>query len=119
MKIADKYPVYVSDHVGVRYNIHEGNSVNKKGNGAIKMYNGVVLAKKRYPKLFSKIPNSIYRDWTSRIITNVAYHHVLNDRKLKGITWFIKALLMKLNHKQTKMRMLSVFKLMTFQKLDI
>jgi glycosyltransferase involved in cell wall biosynthesis len=119
MKIADKYPVYVSDHIGVRYNIHEDNSVNRKGNGALKMYNGVILAKKRYSSMFSKIPNTIYRDWTSRIITNVAYHHILNQRKILGIYWLIKALLMKPKHIHTQMRINHIFKLLTFRQIEI
>jgi glycosyltransferase involved in cell wall biosynthesis len=119
MKIADKYPVYVSDHIGVRYNIHQDNSVNRKGNGAVKMYNGVILAKKRYSSVFSKIPNTIYRDWMSRIITNVAYHHVLNNRRFIGIRWFIRALIMKPLHKHSRMRLNSIYKLLTFQKVEI
>ncbi len=119
MKIAEKYPIYVSNHFGVKYNIHEENSVNRKGNGAVKMYKGVALAKTRYPNVFSKIPNHIYRDWTSRIITNVAYHHILNNRKLIGLSWIIRALIMKPNHKHTKMRINIIFKLITLKKLDI
>ena len=119
MKIADKYPVHVTNHLGVKYHIHGENSVDRKGNGSVKMYAGVLKAKKRYPQIFSKIPSHSFRDWTSRIITNVAYHHILNQRKILGIYWLIKALLMKPKHIHTQMRINHIFKLLTFRQIEI
>jgi glycosyltransferase involved in cell wall biosynthesis len=119
MKIANSYPVYVTDHIGVKYHIHGENSVDRKGNGSVKMYAGVVKAKKRYPQIFSKIPDYSFRDWTSRIITNVAYHHILNQRKILGIYWLIKALLMKPKHIHTQMRINHIYKLLTFRQIEI
>jgi glycosyltransferase involved in cell wall biosynthesis len=119
MKIADRYPIYVSDHVGVRYNIHEGNSVNKKGNGVVIKYYGVMLAKKRYPDLFKKIPKKSYKNWTSRILTNVAYHHILNNNRFNGILWLLKAFLMQPIHKHTKLRINLIVKLFFFKKVEI
>jgi glycosyltransferase involved in cell wall biosynthesis len=119
MKIADKHPVFVSDHFGVRYNIHDGNSVNKIGKGVVIKYYGVILAKKRYPELFKKIPRKSYKYWTSRIQTNVAYHHILNDNRLEGIKWLLKALLMKPIHKHTKLRLYLIIKLMFFKKVEV
>lgn len=119
MKIADKYPVYVSDHLGVRYHIHDGNSVNKIGKGVVIKYYGVILAKKRYPELFKKIPRKSYCDWTSRILTNVAYHYVLNNKRYEAIKWLIKALIMKPIHKHTKLRLYLVLKLMFFKKVEV
>jgi glycosyltransferase involved in cell wall biosynthesis len=119
MKIANSYPIYVTDHIGVKYHIHGENSVDRKGNGSVKMYAGVVKAKKRYPQIFSKIPDYSFRDWTSRIITNVAYHHILNQRKILGIYWLIKALLMKPKHIHTQMRINHIYKLLTFRQIEI
>jgi glycosyltransferase involved in cell wall biosynthesis len=119
MKIANSYPIYVTDHIGVKYHIHGENSVDRKGNGSVKMYAGVVKAKKRYPHIFSKIPDYSFRDWTSRIITNVAYHHILNQRKILGIYWLIKALLMKPKHIHTQMRINHIYKLLTFRQIEI
>ncbi len=119
MKIANSYPVYVTNHIGVKYHIHGENSVDRKGNGSTKMYAGVVKAKKRYPQIFSKIPSHSFRDWTSRIITNVAYHHILNDRKSQGIFWLLKAIWMKPKHIHTRMRMSHILKLITFRPIEI
>jgi glycosyltransferase involved in cell wall biosynthesis len=119
MKIASKYPVFVSNHVGVKYNIHEENSVNRKGNGSLKMYQGVILAKSRYRSIFNSIPRTSYCDWTSRIITNVAYYHYLNNRKLVALYWLIKAIKMKPIHKQTKMRISHIFYIVTLRPIEL
>jgi glycosyltransferase involved in cell wall biosynthesis len=119
MKIASKYPVFVSNHVGVKYNIHEENSVNRKGNGSLKMYQGVILAKSRYRSIFKSIPRTSYCDWTSRIITNVAYYHYLNNRKLVALYWLIKAIKMKPIHKQTKMRISHIFYILTLRPIEL
>jgi glycosyltransferase involved in cell wall biosynthesis len=104
MRIAEKFPIEISNHVGVIYNIHDGNSVNRKGTGAIIKYNGVMLAKKRYPNIFKKISKKSYNEWTSRILTNVAYHYIYNEKRKESIIWLLKAILMKPIHIHTKMR---------------
>ncbi len=119
MKIADKYPIYVSNHIGVIYNIHEGNSVNRKGAGALVKYNGVILAKKRYPNVFNKISKKNYNAWTSRILTNVAYYHILNDNKKEGLKWLLKALVMKPFHMHTKLRINLILKLILNKKPEV
>ena len=118
MKIAEKYPIYISNHTGVIYNVHEGNSVNRKGTGAIVKYNGVIIAKNRYPDVFNKISKKNYNEWTSRILTNVAYHYILNNKKLDGIKWLVKALIMKPRHMHTKMRINLIIKLILNKNID-
>ncbi len=118
LKIASSYPVYVSNHIGVKYHLHDFNSVNRKGTGSIKMYNGLRLAKKKYPEIFKKISRNVYRDWMSRIMTNIAFHHLLNNRKFTAVTWILKAITMQPAHEQTKYRINLIYKLVSFQKVD-
>jgi glycosyltransferase involved in cell wall biosynthesis len=118
LNIATNYPVYVSNHIGVKYHLHDSNSVNRKGTGSIKMYKGLRLAKKKYPETFKKISRNLYRDWMSRIMTNIAFHHLLNRRKLKAVIWILKAILTKPMHEQTKYRINLIRKLVSFQKVD-
>jgi glycosyltransferase involved in cell wall biosynthesis len=118
LNIATNYPVYVSNHIGVKYHLHDSNSVNRKGTGSIKMYKGLRLAKKKYPETFKKISRNLYRDWMSRIMTNIAFHHLLNRRKLKAVIWILKAILIKPMHEQTKYRINLIRKLVSFQKVD-
>ena len=118
LKIASSYPVYVSNHIGVKYHLHDFNSVNRKGTGSIKMYNGLRLAKKKYPEIFNKISKNVYRDWMSRIMTNIAFHHLLNNRNFTAVIWILKAITMQPAHEQTKYRINLIYKLVSFQKVD-
>jgi glycosyltransferase involved in cell wall biosynthesis len=119
MRIAEKHTIEISNHVGVIYNIHEGNSVNRKGTGAIVKYKGVMLAKDRYPEMFNKISKNKYNDWTSRILTNVAYHFIYNQRRIEGIQWLLKAILMKPIHMHTKMRFHLILMLLFKKKIEL
>lgn len=118
LKIATNYPVYVSNHIGVKYHLHDSNSVNRKGTGSIKQYNGLRLAKKKYPEIFKKISRNVYRDKMSQIMTNIAFHHLLNRRKFTTVIWILKAITMQPAHEQTKYRINLIYKLVSFQKVD-
>jgi len=119
MRIADKFPVYVSQHIGVRYNIHEGNSVNRKGTGAIKTYQGILLALKRYADVFNKMSPASFRDRLSRVETNIAYHHLLNDRKTDAAKWLLKSIATSPFHTQTKMRLHHLYSILTGKSITV
>ncbi len=108
MRIANKFPVYISNHIGVKYNIHADNSVNLKGNGALKTYQGVQLGIKRYPFIFNCISKKAKDDMNVRVQTNIAYHYLLNGSKAKAIFWLVRALLTAPFHNQTKMRVYQI-----------
>jgi len=119
MRIAQNYPIYISRHIGVKYLLHDSNSVNLKGNGAIKTYEGVVLGMKRYPIVFDKIDKKVKRDMESRVKTNIAYHYFLNGYKWKALFWLIKAFITVPFHSQTKMRLYQMYVIMVGRKLDL
>ena len=119
MRIADKFPVYISQHVGVRYNIHEGNSVNRKGTGALKTYQGILVAVQRYADVFNKMKPESYKDRLSRVETNIAYHHLLNSRKTEAAKWLLKAVATSPFHNQTKMRLHHLYSILIGKSITI
>jgi len=119
MRIADKFPVYISQHVGVRYNIHEGNSVNRKGTGAIKTYQGILVALERYADVFEKMKPKSYSERLSRVETNIAYYHLLNNRKIEAAKWLMKAISTSPFHTQTKMRLHHLFSILIGKSITI
>lgn len=108
MRIAKNHPVYISNHIGVKYNIHADNSVNLKGNGALKTYQGVQLGMKRYPFIFNCISKKAKDDMNIRVQTNIAYHYLLNGSKARAIFWLVRALFTVPFHSQTKMRVYQI-----------
>jgi hypothetical protein len=119
MRIANRFPVYISKHIGVKYNIHADNSVNLKGNGAVKTYQGVQLGMKRYPYIFNCISKKAKKDMNVRVQTNIAYHYFLNGSKTKAIFWLVKALLTAPLHSQTKMRVYQICLILLGKNLNL
>lgn len=119
MRIAEKFPVHMLELTGVEYYIHDTNSVNRAGSGAMKTYKGITLAKKRYPALFNKLTGGLYDDWLSRVQTNVAVSFYLNHKRLLAILWLIYALFTKPVHRHTKYRLLNIFRIAIGQKMDL
>lgn len=119
MRIAENYPVFLSKHIGVKYMIHAANSVNLKGDGAIKTYKGVILGKKRYPNLFDRIGKKVEIDMNARVQTNIAYHYFLNGSKIKALFWLTKVVLTAPFHSQTKMRVFQIYSILSGKKLNL
>jgi glycosyltransferase involved in cell wall biosynthesis len=119
MRIANRFPVNISNHIGVKYNIHTDNSVNLKGNGAFKTYQGVQLGLKRYPLIFNCISKKAKDDMNVRVQTNIAYHYFLNGSKAKAIFWLVKALLTAPLHSQTKMRVYQICFILLGKNLNL
>lgn len=119
MRIATKFPVYYSSHIGVRYNIHPDNSVNLKNKGAIKTYEGTLIGEKRYPDVFNQISRKTKADLLSRVMTNIGYHHYLHARKIEALKWFCKAIAAAPFHPQTKMRLHHIFSIITNRKIEL
>lgn len=119
MRIANRFPLKISNHIGVKYNIHADNSVNLKGNGALKTYQGVQLGLKRYPLIFNCISKKAKDDMNVRVQTNIAYHYFLNGSKAKAIFWLVKALLTAPLHRQTKMRVYQICLILLGKNLNL
>jgi len=119
MRIANRFPVYISKHIGVKYNIHADNSVNLKGNGALKTYQGVQLGLKRYPLIFNCISKKAKNDMNVRVQTNIAYHYFLNGSKAKAIFWLVRALLIAPLHSQSKMRVYQICLILLGKNLNL
>ncbi|MFM7682485.1 MAG: hypothetical protein ACKO7P_07040, partial [Bacteroidota bacterium] len=119
MRIAKNYPVFLSKHIGVNYMLHSSNSVNLKGDGAIKTYRGVKLGIKRYPFIFNCICKKAKVDMASRVQTNIAYHFYLNGSKAKAVFWLAKAIFTAPFHNQTKMRIYQIYSILFGKKLNL
>jgi glycosyltransferase involved in cell wall biosynthesis len=119
MRIAKNYPVFLSKHIGVNYVLHSSNSVNLKGNGAIKTYQGVKVGIKRYPVIFNCISKNAKDDMAARVQTNIAYHYWLNGSKAKAIFWLAKAFFTAPFHNQTKMRIYQIYSILAGKKLNL
>lgn len=119
MRIADKFPVYISNHIGVNYNIHEDNSVNLHGTGALKTYKGVLVGEKRYPFIFKLISSSVRNDMKSRVETNIAYYYYLNNFRFQALKWLFKSLVTSPFHIQTKMRIYQIISIIIGKQLKL
>ena len=119
MRIAKNYPVFLSKHIGVNYMLHDSNSVNLKGNGAIKTYQGVKVGIKRYPFIFNCISKKSKKDMNARLQTNIAYHYFLNGSKLNAIFWLARAFFTSPFHSQTKMRIYQIISILIGKELNL
>ena len=119
MRIAKNYPVFLSKHIGVNYMLHGSNSVNLKGNGAMKTYLGVKVGIKRYPFIFNCISEKSKKDMNARVQTNIAYYYLLNGSRVKTVFWLAKALFTSPFHSQTKMRIYQIISILIGKKLNL
>ncbi len=104
MELAYAFPVYYSPHTGAEYLIHEGNSVNPKNPAAYRMYEGLKRFFIARPDIRKAIPDALYRDCVSRIITNMAKFDYRSGRKFLAVKNLLRALFLCPFHRHTQYR---------------
>lgn len=104
MTLSTEFGSLYSPHIGAEYIIHENNSVNPKNPSALKMYRGLNYFFNKYPQIKSKIPQSDYNSYFSKIQTNIAKYYYRNGMKTKAIIELIKAINRAPIHEHTKYR---------------
>lgn len=110
-RIACKYPVYHLAKATIEYNLHEDNSINHKGNAAIKRLNGLKIFFKRYPDIKTKFSKKQRNLLLGDTLFNIAKHHMFNNRKLKAIKFIILSLFQNKSHHQNKHKFYCIFQL--------
>lgn len=118
MRLSEKGSVYFSPHVGVRYHLHEGNSVSHTRPASFKAYKGILLAKKRYPAMFAKVPALIYNERMSRVKTNIAHYWIRQSKPLRALKWILSAILQAPRHEQTRYRLYLIFVVFGIKKFQ-
>jgi glycosyltransferase involved in cell wall biosynthesis len=105
LKVVVDSDIIKSEHIGLNYIIHEGNSVNPKNPSALKMYNGFMRFFKKHPELKKRISVKVYNHYVSKIQTNIAKHYYRNGKKTKAVFELIKAVIRSPIHEHTKYRL--------------
>lgn len=116
LSISLDFKILLSNHFGVIYLKHEGNSVNPKNPAALKMYNGLRLYFRKYPDIKKRITIRIYKFYYSNIITNIGVHYILNDQKIRAIFWFLRAIFIYPIHIHTKFRIYMILVCLNLRK---
>lgn len=105
LKIIQHTEIIKSDHIGVKYFVHDGNSVNPKNSYALKMYKGFKIFFRQNPILKSKISKKVFNYYISKVQTNIAKYYYRNNQKVKAILQLIKAVFRSPIHEHTKYRL--------------
>lgn len=105
LKVVGETDIIKSEHIGLNYIIHEGNSINPKNPSAIKMYEGFMRFFKKHPALKKRISVKVYNHYVSKIQTNIAKYYYCNGRRGKAVLELIKAVTRCPIHEHTKYRL--------------
>jgi glycosyltransferase involved in cell wall biosynthesis len=116
-RIELEYPVYHIQEHTVNYLIHEDNSINIKGKGAIKRYNGLLIFFKRYPDIVKLISKKQKNQIMSDTLFNISKHYIYHSKSLKAVKYLIKSILISPYHPQTKHKFFCAVKIITRNKI--
>ena len=105
LKIALKHPILYSEHIAVNYEIHDENSIDPRSGAALAMLDGLKLLFKRYPDIKTRINKQVYKEYFSRIYTNVAKYYINSGKRMKATKWLRKAIITAPGHEHTKYRL--------------
>lgn len=110
MKLAEKYPILSSNHIGAIYHIHDENSINPKTPAHLKLYTGLNNFFNRNQIIKKQIAKNDYNDFMSRVETNIAQYYFLNTKRLQALKYLIKAIFRSPINKRTKHRIYLLIK---------